>query len=248
MAHTVGQGREFYEPHEQCRPFRGSPLELCDKYKIPLALEADHQSWTFVEKKKSIMNSKELKEDIDDLWIDRDTFQKTFKVLSKRAVIPDDEELFDKSIIADYRKEKKSSVKTVVSGFYHEKEKDFVVPKIEIRKTKLLTPSFYPNTENTKLPVVIFQLKEGRRLLKEIKRPMLKFQLEILYKNKPPETEPFEFSPLMAVFKLPEDYKKRDLRIVVLSPWKKQIWTAPVLKKRESDPKRQDVVFINNIQ
>ena len=246
LAHTVGQGREFYEPHEQCRPFRGSPLELCDKYKIPLALEADHQSWTFVEKKFSIMSNEG--KNIEDKWIDRDTFQKTFKVLSKKVVIPNDEELLGKSIIADYRKEKKSSVKAVVSGFYHEKEKDFVVPKIEIRKTKLLTPSFYPNTENTKLPVVIFQLKEGGRLLKEIKRPLLKFQLEILYKNKPPETEPFEFSPLMAVFKLPEDYKKRDLRIVVLSPWKKRIWTAPVPKKRESKPtKGQNVVFINNI-
>ena len=28
LAHTVGQGREFYKSHKQCRSFRGSPLEL----------------------------------------------------------------------------------------------------------------------------------------------------------------------------------------------------------------------------
>ncbi|MCZ0932828.1 MAG: hypothetical protein OXJ52_06730 [Oligoflexia bacterium] len=40
LAHILGQGREFYKPHEMCRQFRGSALEACEDYQIPLALSA----------------------------------------------------------------------------------------------------------------------------------------------------------------------------------------------------------------
>ena len=242
LAHTVGQGKEFYKDFERCRRFRGEPFELCRDYNIPTVLDArtyrSGQSWKFLGNKFSIMSGKKVIKDryadIHDLWIDRDTYQKTFKVLSKKAVIPNTEELFGESIVnREYEREKESSLKAVITGFYDEKEKDFVTPDIEVQKMKLFTPSFYPNTENTKIPVVIFQLKEGKRILQRIKRPIFKMQMKTLYKNKDPEIEPFEFSPLMAVFKLPLDYKKRDLRIVALDPWKKVMYSVSVPKKQK---------------
>ena len=50
LAHTLGQGREFYDPNEMCRQFKRDPLEPCEDYEIPLALDADHQSWRFYRK------------------------------------------------------------------------------------------------------------------------------------------------------------------------------------------------------
>ena len=75
------------------------------------------------------------------------------------------------------------------------KEKDFVVPKIEIRKTKLLTASL---TENTKLPLVTFQLKEKDKLLKEIRRPMA-------YLRKKYESRPEKYQMPGYVPSTPED-------------------------------------------
>ena len=236
LAHTVGQGKEFYKDFERCRRFRGEPFESCKNYNISTVLDAwtgtNGQVWNFLKDKFSIMSNKG--KTVDDLWIDRDTYQKTFKVLSEEAVIPNTEELFGESIVnREYEREKESSFKAVITGFYDEKERGFVAPDIEVQKMKLSTPSFYPNTENTKIPVIIFQLKEGKRILQRIKRPIFKMQMKTLYKNKDPEIEPFEFSPLMAVFKLPLDYKKRDLRIVALDPWKKVMYSVSVPKKQK---------------
>ena len=86
LAHTLGQGKEFYKPHEICRQFRGSPSTACRGYKIPFALnirtDRDGQHWKFLRDKFSIMDNKS---DIHNIWIDRDTYQKTFKVLSKKS-------------------------------------------------------------------------------------------------------------------------------------------------------------------
>ena len=170
--------------------------------------------------------------DIHDLWIDRDTYQKAFQVLSEKAVIPNDEELFGESIVnREYETEKESSLKAVITGFYYEKERDFLVPDIKVQETKLSTPSFYSDTENTKFPVAIFQLREGNKVLQSIKVPVFKMEIKTLYKNKNPKTEPFEFSPLMAAFRLPSDYKARNLRIVVLDPLGKEMYSVSVPKK-----------------
>ena len=125
------------------------------------------------------------------------------------------------------------------------KKRDFVVPDIKVRKmTKLSTPSFFSNTENTKLPVVIFQLRENKTILQKIKRPIFKMQIKTLYKDKPPKAEPFKFSPLIAVFKLPQNYKQRNLEIIALDPFGKEIYSAPVPKKPKSEPKENIVYLI----
>ena len=60
LAHTVGQGREFYEGNERCRQFKGKSSTTCKDYKIPFALstrtDRDGQHWEFLIDKFSIMN------------------------------------------------------------------------------------------------------------------------------------------------------------------------------------------------
>ncbi|MCZ0933487.1 MAG: hypothetical protein OXJ52_10120 [Oligoflexia bacterium] len=234
LTHTLGQGRELYEKTEDCQTFRGSPLKPCDKYKIPMSLDAwfqgNKQHWGFLKNRYSIVNSKGT---IQNQWIDRETYQKALWTLSNvGSVIPKDYELFGKNIVL-YKRASVSSVKAVVSGFYNEKENAFVVSKTKLFKTKLITPSF-PNTmEGQKTHTVTFQFKEKNKLIKEIKRPIFKMQIKTLYKNKPPKTEPFDYSHTMAGFIVPVDSDKRNLRIDVLSPKGDLIYSAPVPKRKK---------------
>ena len=225
LAHILGQGREFYKPHEMCRQYRGSALKACNTYKIQRALLAGDQFWRLLKDRFSIVNNKG--NDIEDIWIDRDTYQKTFQTLSRRTVIPRDEEFLGKSIVAsDYYREKESSLKAVISGFYSENEEDFIAPSIRIEKTKLLTPSFTP--KDTELTVMTFELKEGDVLLQQIKRPMLEMSIGAVYKGDISKEELFEVSPAMVIFKLPENSKERNLWIYALNPKNQVIYSAPV--------------------
>ena len=95
-----------------------------------------------------------------------------------------------------------------------------------------------------------FQLKEKSRVLGLIKQGILKTNMELLYKDKSSKTVPFPFVHAMASFALPKDYKKRDLRIVVLNPQGKQIYSAPVPKKKKKKKKKktkdnQNIVWID---
>ena len=237
LAHTLGQKREFYEAHEMCQRFRGSSIQHCIDYSIPRALgswtDSDNkQFWRFLENKISIMN--EDRGDIDNQWIDRDTYQKTFFVLSKFGpVISSREELHNQSIVrSDYRKRRDSSLKAVVSGFYYEKQESFIVPKIEVYEMDSLTPSF-PKIEDVNIPFVTFQLKEDDKILQEVKQPVLKMNLKLLYENKSPKIRPFEFSHAMAIFELPENIQSKNLQIVVLSPKGTVIYSSPISQKEE---------------
>ena len=130
LAHTLGEEKEHYESAgEFCRRFKGSPYKPCHTYTVEKALDTWKESgkliFQFVENKFSIMNNES---GIKNLWILRDTFQKVFAILSKKAVIPPDEKLHaHKSLY--YRKERRSSLKVVVSGFYDKKEQAFFFAK-----------------------------------------------------------------------------------------------------------------------
>ena len=75
---------------------------------------------------------------------------------------------------------------------------------------------------------------------------MFKMEAELFYKNKAPKTLPFEFSPVMAVFKLPKDSPNRQLSIVVLSPKGKVMYSALVRIKQKN--KTENVAFIDKTQ
>ena len=93
------------------------------------------------------------------------------------------------------------------------------------------------------------QLREKDRILGTIRQGILKTNMELLYKDKSSKTFPFPFAHAMASFVLPKDYKKRDLRIVVLNPQGKQIYSAPIPKKRKKKKTKdnQNIVWIDKI-
>ena len=70
-------------------------------------------------------------------------------------------------------------------------------------------------------------------------------EMELLYKNEPPKSKPFPFSHAMAAFDLPEDYRERNLRIVVLDPEKNIIYSAPIPKKRKKKAKTANIALID---
>ena len=124
----------------------------------------------------------------------------------------------------------------IVSGFYHEKTDSFVVPKTTIRKTGLVTPSF-SKIKGKRVQMVTFQLRDGRdRIRQEIKRPVLKTDIEVLYTNRAPKRIPFDFYHFLTVFHLPESYRNGGLKVIVISPKGRMIYSSPVKinKKKES--------------
>ena len=236
LGHTLGQGRELYHTKERCRHFKEDTRIQCRENRIiPKFLHTGKENnktfWGLSDRKKyTIMDSQP---DITEQWIDRDTYQKNLWAIVSNLgfVINPWRKLFQNSPSSSNLERPPRTLKVIVSGFYYEDEKAFVNPKIKVRKTRLSTKSFYPKTENTMIPVVIFQLKERKRVLKEIKRLILKSEMELLYRDRPSIKRPFPFSHAMATFNLPADYRNRNLRIVVLDPWKKPIYSSSVPKE-----------------
>ena len=144
------------------------------------------------------------KKDIDNKWIDRDTHQKTFRVLSQfasPAIDPWVDLQGDRS--SSRLRDKEPSLKAIVSGFYYEKEDAFIVSKTRIYKTKLKTPSFDFKTENPKLSFIKFQLRENGRVLEEIKRPAFKNEKGVFAGQWRLKGSPFSFFPCYGGFSSP---------------------------------------------
>ena len=100
VAHTLGQGKEYYEkedkngnplpPDQQsrCRKFSKDKEIFCHDYKIFGGLMASFRdrSWRFVNDKTSFMDNEP--KTIDNLGIDRETFQKLFQTLHHEHLDP----------------------------------------------------------------------------------------------------------------------------------------------------------------
>ena len=242
LGHTLGQGRDLYKEEELCRHFYLDEPNSCFRNRfIPQFLHTGREDnkpfWELSDRKKySIMGGQS---GIKKQWIDRETYQKILSAIVSNLgfVVHPWKNLFKKSSSLAILKRRSPTLKVIISGFYYEEDKRaFINPRIRLYKTRLSTKSFYPLTENTMIPVVIFQLKEGDRVLEEIKRLILKSEMELLYKNKHPIKKPFPFSHAMAVFELPTDYRDRDLRIVVLDSRKKPIYSTSVPKRTKKSP------------
>ncbi len=175
--------------------------------------------------------------DIKKQWIDRETYQKIFWTSHKYGAVIDQKVDLSGETNSFHREDQKRKA-IIISGFYNPNENSFVVPKIRLRRTALKTPSFYPRTQNTKLPTLFFQLWREKSLLKEIKRPILKMEMELFYENGRSEKRPFNFSPLRAVFDLPEGVERDKLRLVVLNPQKKRIYATKIPKKKKKKRKK----------
>ena len=95
-------------------------------------------------------------------------------------------------------------------------------------------------SEKVDIPALTFQLKEGTTVLQQIRRPVFDLEMEVLYENKTPEKKPFPFFHTRVAFKLPKDYKQRNLRILVYNPKKKLIYSTIVPKKESNKSKSLD--------
>ena len=62
--------------------------------------------------------------------------------------------------------------------------------------------------------------------------------MELFYKNGGAKKRAFDFSPLRAVFDLPEGVERDKLRLVVLNPKKKLIYTSTIPKKKKKKRKK----------
>jgi len=244
LAHLLGQEREFYEPNEKCQHLRTYQQKVsCATKFIPRFLDTgiknNKQFWELITNNRySVMGDQG---NITNQWIDRDTYQKSLKILSTYLpAIPSNVELY-KQTSSLHLKEKK----IVVSGLYNREKSAFVVPKIRVYKTKLVTPSS-KQIKSLNVPVITIQLKEKNRILQTIKRPIFKMEIELLYRNQPSKKELFDFSHVMAAFKLPKDSKKRELWISVLSPKGKVIYSEPIPKELSEIKEPQPLNIVDN--
>ena len=241
LAHTLGQVREFYDNKKACRPFNDGSLQYCREYEIPRALdvfiENKKRKWNLIEGRFSIMSNQG--EIIDEQWIDRDSYQKILStaIRHKSFVIDPKIRLFDEVEYSINNKQKRSSLKAVLSGFYYEKKDRFILPKTDLLKNKMKEFSL---SKKVKTPTLTFQLKEGKKVLQQIRRPVFDLEMEVLYENKAPEQKPFPFFHTRVAFKLPKDYKQRNLRILVYNPKKKLIYSTIVPKKESKKSKSLD--------
>ena len=219
LGHLFGQGKEFYEKYDnkwnplptkdqsKCRRFNGSPKELCHKYKVKLGLKAikqkDQITWQFVQDKYSIMSNEAL----NDIWMDRETFQKNLKVLSRGqgGVGQNNKEFMDN----EYKKQ------IVFSGFYDLKRKEIILPDIEILKTNISNPSF---PKNKGLSFLKFQLKYKDKKFKEIYYPLIESTIRILYNNGRHTNLPVSLAPLMISFDINKSYENKSFVLDVINP------------------------------
>ena len=121
--------------------------------------------------------------------------------------------------------------KVIVSGFYYEKEDTFIPSKTEVYPANWISSSFKKRTEE-KFPIITFQIREKNNILKEIKKPCLKMEMELIYTNGSSQTFPFPATPFTVSFNLPTNYKKRNLRFYVLNPKGQVVYSTPVWKNK----------------
>ena len=238
LAHLLGQRKDFYETTSpDCRPFQGIPLKVCADYKIPKALETwiekGRLSWSFIKDRFSIMDNRQ---DIEQLWIDRESHQRVFSVMAKVSRVIQ-EKKWQQNPQLGYLPQNSILKKILVAGFYHKERDKFIVPQIKTLETTLSTPSHpeQPVGNGDYLTLLLRDEKENKTLQKII-RPVYKTHLGFLHQkehsNKTScKAVPFDFSYLHAAFDIPEYKNLEDLQIVVLGLKGNEIFSSYVLKE-----------------
>ena len=88
-----------------------------------------------------------------------------------------------------------------------------------------------PFLRATSLSFTTFQLKAGDAILEKAKKPIVKMEMELLYKDDLSKTIPFPFSHMTVSLNLPKDVFKESLKVEVLDFQGKLIYSAPILKE-----------------
>ena len=265
LGHTLRQGKEFYRQRDQsgkfllshkqtkCRKFNGSSKKLCYLYKIKLGLQAGRSNykniitgkrpifWKFIKDKFSIMNNEQ---GIDRLWIDRDTFQKSFKVLSERegGVAKMSEDFLDK------KSRQMTRPQIVFSGFYDTKKKQVIISDTEVTKTKLKTVSIPKNSGD---PIMSFQLKYKNRVIKEVNQPILELEMKLIHKNGTHKKIPNSLSPFLVSFDINKSYANKTFQVNMVNPKTEELILSRTFsikpkqkKQKEKEAKETDFALL----
>ena len=198
----------------QCRKFNGSTEEVCYRYRIQLGLHTGTKNgksfWKFVGNRYSIMNNEGNFYNINPsraLWIDRDTFQKTFKALSERkgGVATEDEDFLDKE-------SRKQKVQITFSGFYDINTKKVIMSDLEISKMKMNIASTLPDNL---VPFMDVQLQDetNNMVLDQKREAMLPLEMKAINQDGT-DQKLFTFSSFVVGFDNKKEYKNKKLRIV----------------------------------
>ena len=92
---------------------------------------------------------------IDKQWISRETYQQTFSFLHNPRNLPIGKKLLSRTVPSEKR------YKVAIMGVYNHIRRSFDVPRARTYYTRISTPSF-PKNNNYNIPVITFQLKEGK--------------------------------------------------------------------------------------
>ena len=261
LAHTLGQGKEFYQKGEidkkinrwvaypdkdqtQCKEFNGSTEKVCYDYRIQRGLHTGTKNgknfWQFVEDRWSIMNNEgnfyNNRRNDDDIWIDRETFQKSFKVLSERkgGVATEDENFLDE----ESREQVKSKV--IFSGFYDTKKNKVILSKKIIKKTSLKTASA---PKDKSIPTIKFQLKDKKgKVIKEVNQAIFNLEMKLIYKDRPHKKIKTSLSPFLVSFDINENDNNKEFALNVINPKTDELLLAEtiLIKPKKREEKRQE--------
>ena len=241
LAHLLGQRKDFYNiDSPNCKPFQGMSLKVCKEYKIPKALytwiEDKTLLWKFIggefDKRHSIMDNKQ---NIKQLWIDRESHQRVFSVMAKVSRVMQENKWQAHPQLGHFTQNSLFK-KILIAGFYHKKGDKFIVPMVKAFNTTLFTPS-YPEKLKGKGNYLTFLLRDEKenKILQKIIRPFYELNISFLHqKNHSVKSSykalPFDFSYVHAAFDVPEYGNVKNLRVVVLGPKGNEIFSSSVPK------------------
>ena len=230
VAHTLGQGKEYYAEIDKTDPEK-KPLpddqqihwcskffekqEPCHKYKIFGGLMASFKDriWRFVNDKTPFMNNEQTT--IDNLGIDRETFQKLFQTLHHENLDPTssrEQELIQKSL--------ERAPVVSLSGLYDKKTGQFY------NDFSIVHNKAFPNFSQKKgsLEVLLTKRITGKASIeyKILSKayPITEIEMEVLFREGGGETFDLDVVPITVSLSIPGHYLeneelKKDLRLIV---------------------------------
>ncbi|MCZ0931593.1 MAG: hypothetical protein OXJ52_00345, partial [Oligoflexia bacterium] len=251
VAHTLGQGKEYYAKTYETGSNKGDPLpddqqihwcskffeeqEPCHKYKIFGGLMASfkNKDWTFVNNKTPFMNNAATK--ISNLGIDRETFQKLFQTLHHEKLDPTNSR--EQELIQRYRNR---TPVVSLSGLYDKKAGQFYNSFSMVYEKAF--PSFSQKEGSLEVLLarrITSKNSIGYEILSRA-YPLTEMKVEALFKEGGGESFDLDVVPIIIRLPIPDSYLtneglRSDLRLIVREAF------------YEMDPVRNKIPFIKKV-
>ena len=242
VAHLLGQGKEYFKKQRKiglntyqdlpsykqskCQKFSNEPQIFCHDYKIFGSLMASfkNKSWSFINDKTPFMNNADTT--IDNLGIDRETYQKLFKTLH-------DEKL--DSTNSRNQPQTLPKPRTVVSlyGLYDKKKGKFYNSFSMIHKKAIPSVTQKPgNIEVSLIRKVKINSSIKSKVISKVS-PIIDMELRVLLRNGGGKTIKLNHIPVVVNLPIPQSYVRneklrKDLRLIV----REKFYTITQVKKK----------------